>query len=59
MNKHPDYAQVQDAKAHGLKASPPGMSYTHRCQDCPADVEHCEAELCTSCGKCNQHCKEL
>lgn len=29
---------------------------THRCIDCPADVEHDEDELCPSCGRCEKHC---
>jgi len=33
------------------------MSKTHRCEGCDQSVEHDEAELCPSCGRCTKHCR--
>lgn len=33
------------------------MSKTHRCIDCPQHVEHEDDEMCTSCGRCDEHCR--
>lgn len=34
------------------------MSKTHRCVDCQQLVEHEEREICSSCGRCEDHCTE-
>lgn len=33
-------------------------SLTHRCIECPQRVEHFEADLCPSCGRCTDHCHQ-
>lgn len=32
---------------------------THRCIDCPVNVEHYQGELCKACGRCAHHCHHL
>ena len=31
---------------------------THRCIDCRQNVVHASEEMCSSCGRCEEHCLE-